>query len=146
MEVTFRPAIAAPVLVADQRPTADATALARDPTPETPLPLPASTSQGAATISARLGLSPDAVGSLAPVERTLKPWGIRMLPDDAARQAARDRARAAAARADAAAALKADADAKAEVAARDAAEADRTPPPAPQDTAQNATPPEDPPV
>ncbi|NCO87079.1 MAG: hypothetical protein GW886_10675, partial [Rhodobacterales bacterium] len=83
----------APRPMPDQRPTADAAALNRSKEPLLPvaagLPAPPSTTQAGAVSSALLagsGVSEaDAASALPPVEqtaRTLKPYGITMLPDD----------------------------------------------------------------
>ena len=66
-----------PILQPDNRPTADAAALARDPRPDIPLPIPASIAQKGAVAQARIasaGIGP------AQVERVLKPYGVVMLP------------------------------------------------------------------
>ncbi len=84
----------APLPQADLRPTADAAALARDSTPQIPLP-PSFSQQG--VVSAGMLRDLGAVDSSRRVEdvaRTLKPFGVSMLPSDAAREATREAARA----------------------------------------------------
>ncbi len=83
----------APQIVPDQRPTADAVATTRDPRPDIPLPMPPSLSQQA-TISAGM-LTPqtraEAKPESAPLpesQRTLKPFGVAMLPSEEGRPAA----------------------------------------------------------
>lgn len=78
--------MAPPPAIADQRPTADAAAIATDKTPETPLPVPPSPHQQALVGQAMMQTDksdgkarPDAPVTAA--ERTLKPYGISMLPD-----------------------------------------------------------------
>jgi len=80
---------AAPNYVADLRPSADIAALARDPRPEIPMALPASTAQ-AAIVNRNLLDTPQKGSELArtsvtpPIEalaRTLKPYGVSMLPN-----------------------------------------------------------------
>jgi hypothetical protein len=97
MEINSRPAHPLPSFAVDRRPTADAAALAQDPRPEVPLPLPAGQALSGAAVSASLG--PEAarrVSVVTPPERTLKPYGIAMLPEETARTTAADaRARAA---------------------------------------------------
>lgn len=133
MDMTIRPVSAVPTHVMDTRPTADAAALARDPRPDLPLPIPAGLGQTAATLSASLvtafgeaeGGNPARRATIVePVERTLKPWGVTMLPDEAARRAAAERAREAAETAEDAAATeaRAAADSREAAAAAEAAE------------------------
>lgn len=73
-----------PPAVADARPTADAAAIAKDTTPHIPLPM-AATQNGLVNSAAMASGPEDAEKSgdtnLSPVERTLKPYGITMLPD-----------------------------------------------------------------
>ena len=85
-----------PLHVPDKRPTADAAALARNPRPEVPLPVAAPQPQQVtntsyvASVSRSLMLATgveeaEKTRSIAPateIQRTLKPYGIRMLPDD----------------------------------------------------------------
>ena len=66
-----------PLPVADLRPTADTAALVRDPTPEVPMPMPASIAQKG--VVARTGLA-SALDAAAKVQRVLKPYGVTMLP------------------------------------------------------------------
>jgi hypothetical protein len=85
MENTVKPAAvsAAPNVVykSDMRPTADAAAIARDPQPDIPLPLAASMGPVAAVNQSRITTdAPKDVVDL--VLRTLKPYGVKMLPDD----------------------------------------------------------------
>lgn len=77
----------APRPVADLRPAADAAATARITKPELPvaMPTPPATSQMAEVSRSMLGsgIDADASTKIAPVqmpERTLKPYGISMLP------------------------------------------------------------------
>ncbi|MCF7699812.1 hypothetical protein [Loktanella sp. M215] len=73
--------IAAPspltVPIMDHRPTADAAALARDPTPFIPLPMPSQYTQKGAVAEARMT---DTSDSITKIERVLKPYGVTMLP------------------------------------------------------------------
>ena len=64
----------------DMRPTADAAALAQNATPDIPLPVPASLAPVAAVNQSRLSEVTRASDPVAPVERTLKPYGVTMLP------------------------------------------------------------------
>ena len=103
----------APKLVADMRPAADAAATARITKPELPLamPTPPATSQVAEVSRSMLrsGVDADSSTRIAPVttlDRTLKPYGISMLPksteeaaDDAQVSRAENRTRADAAQA-----------------------------------------------
>ncbi len=71
--------------VPDGRAPADASAIAKDPTPEVPLPIPASSSQTGIISKAALADN-DATPQLdtsgvSAVQRTLKPYGINMLPE-----------------------------------------------------------------
>lgn len=66
-----------PVVVKDQRPVADAAALARDPTPLVPLPIPPQYTQKGAIARAQLT---DTARDGTTVERVLKPYGVAMLP------------------------------------------------------------------
>jgi len=89
MELSALPGFApAPLVQPDTRPAADTVALARDATPDLPLPVPPVPSQQALIGQAALrGSEPDARARPdAPVteaERTLKPYGIAMLPERA---------------------------------------------------------------
>jgi len=86
----------------DGRPAADAAATKTDPQPEVPLPLPARPSQNGLVSQAALSKSDAALKSdaapksdtsdLSAAERTLKPYGINMLPEenDASKQQADD--------------------------------------------------------
>ncbi|KAA9005636.1 hypothetical protein [Histidinibacterium aquaticum] len=104
MEISLRPAQVAPSFVADARPTADTAALVRDPQPDLPLPLPPGQGQHAATLRASLVVTTpeEARGTegarrhsaIDPMQRTLKPYGVTMLPDEAARRAAAEQAQA----------------------------------------------------
>lgn len=93
-------AVAAPVAPAhapqatpDLRPSADAAAIARDPQPEVPMPIPASTAQSAAVTESRLApaLSPSVVHA---IEKTLKPYGVTILPEGPKGQAQKEKAEA----------------------------------------------------
>ena len=79
----------APTHKPDLRPTADAAAIARDPIPDIPLPIPPTQLQKGAVNEARIS---DAARRAAdgdkPVERVLKPFGVIMLPDGPQRSAA----------------------------------------------------------
>ena len=86
----------APRAIADMRPAADAAATARITKPELPvaMPTPPATSQVAEVSRSMLGsgVDVDASTRIAPVqmlERTLKPYGISMLPKSA-EEAAKD--------------------------------------------------------
>lgn len=91
---------AAPRVIADLRPTADAAALAHASRPETPLGTgwhPASASQAGAVNQSMLATAPQkaAPAPIAPVdapERVLKPYGVTMLPHIEARARARQAA------------------------------------------------------
>jgi len=89
MEITALPGFApAPQVEPDTRPTADAAALARDATPDTPLPVPPTPTQQALVGQAalRTATSDTAPGPGTPTtgaERRLKPYGITMLPERA---------------------------------------------------------------
>ncbi len=104
----------APQFMPDQRPTADAAAIARNPRPDVPLavaavtsPVPAQNLSQTVEISKSM-LRADSASPTDPalpldkrlngIDRTLKPYGVSMLPDTEAAQ----RAKAAARRADAA--------------------------------------------
>lgn len=92
----------APTPQPDLRPTADAAALARDASPD--VPLPPSLSQQAVVSAGMMRdarTEPDAVKKVEKVDRTLKPFGISMLPSDEMREAIKDATKA---KADAAAA------------------------------------------
>lgn len=76
---------APPPAQTDGRATADVAAAAKDPRPEVPLPVPASSSQTGLVSKAALPdteAAPklDAAGVSA-IQRTLKPYGINMLPE-----------------------------------------------------------------
>jgi hypothetical protein len=84
------PATPAPRPIADMRPTADAAATARITKPELPvaMPTPPATSQVAEVSRSMLGAGVDAdsstkIAPVAMIERTLKPYGISMLPKSA---------------------------------------------------------------
>lgn len=89
---------AAPRMVADLRPTADAAALARDPraagasaTPPVAAPpatQPATLSQLAEVSRSMIG---QRVGAVTEPQRVLKPWGVAMLPSDPAPRGEADR-------------------------------------------------------
>lgn len=106
-----QPSGPAPQPTPDLRPTADAAAIARDPTPFVPLP-PTLSQQG--VVSAGMVRSsanaPEGTAAIMESARTLKPFGVSMLPSDEGRDSARD-ARTADAKSDEAAqdALKAEA-------------------------------------
>ncbi|SLN60487.1 hypothetical protein [Pseudooctadecabacter jejudonensis] len=77
---------APPPATPDARPTADTAALKTDPTPQVPLPMPATPNQSGLVSQAALPLQED-LPEFEPVgasqaERTLKPYGITMLPED----------------------------------------------------------------
>jgi hypothetical protein len=76
---------APPPVVSDGRAPVDASAIAKDPTPEVPLPVPASPSQTGLISKAALADSEPAskleTSGLLAVQRTLKPYGINMLPE-----------------------------------------------------------------
>ncbi|MEJ6398481.1 hypothetical protein [Yoonia sp. 208BN28-4] len=67
-----------PVIRADSRPTADAAALARSSIPDIPLPVPASMTPVAEVNKSRMPQT--MADAVTPVERTLKPYGVSMLP------------------------------------------------------------------
>jgi len=69
-----------PTATPDVRPTADTAALARDPQPDMPFPVPASFGQQGEINQSRIGAK-DA-DQVAEVERVLKPYGVSMLPHD----------------------------------------------------------------
>ena len=73
----------APVLQADVRPTADAAALAKDPSPTPSMAIPASLGQSGVVTETRLADSARTLSGLEPPERVLKPWGVAMLPERA---------------------------------------------------------------
>jgi len=86
------PQSAPPPPQADGRAPADAKAISNDPSPEVPLPIPASPSQTG--LVSKASLSDDAKPKfdetgVSAVQRTLKPYGISMLPEkfDAPQQA-----------------------------------------------------------
>lgn len=132
MEISLRPSPPIPQIMPDVRPAADAAATTRDPRPEVPLPIPPGTAASGIAASAALATSGQ-VEPVAATVRTLKPYGITMLPDEAAQRAAAERAR------DAAAARDAAEDPAPDVAARQHPEAERPtsedPPRAAADTA-----------
>ena len=66
-----------PLPTMDHRPTADAAALARDPTPFMPMPMSSPYTQKGAVAEARLT---DTTRDVTMVERVLKPYGVTMLP------------------------------------------------------------------
>ena len=78
-----------PIVVADRRPTADAAALARDPQPSLPLtmaPTPVSgLSQTTAVVRSNVAASTERLelgnDAAQEVDRTLLPYGVKMLPD-----------------------------------------------------------------
>jgi len=76
---------APPPAAIDGRATADAAALAKDATPDVPLPVPASPSQtgliSKASIATKDEASKPSVVGLSSAERMLKPYGINMLPE-----------------------------------------------------------------
>ena len=78
----------------DGRATADAAASRKDPQPEVPLPIPASPTQTALVSKAALPDNETApkldTTGVSAVQRTLKPYGISMLPEkhDAPKQEA----------------------------------------------------------
>ncbi len=77
--------VASPPARPDQRPAADAAALARAPRPDVPLPIPPSNGQIAAISQSLMPTRPDARddgdrGEVSAIQRTLKPYGISMLP------------------------------------------------------------------
>lgn len=81
---TNLPESAPPPTQSDGRATADAKAIASDPTPEVPMPIPASPSQSG--LVGKASLSGDSVGrnedsGASAEQRTLKPYGISMLPE-----------------------------------------------------------------
>jgi hypothetical protein len=76
-----------PVMVPDMRPSADAVALSRNPRPDVPLPMPPSTSQAGVVSSAVVATTPEVrrsgsalMPTVQETERTLKPYGVYMLP------------------------------------------------------------------
>ncbi len=64
----------------DLRPVADAAALARDAQPSIPLPVPASTAPVASVNQSRISPVEQPDIAVKEVERTLKPYGVTMLP------------------------------------------------------------------
>lgn len=78
----------------DGRVTADAAAISKNPRPDVPLPIPASPSQTG--LVSKSALPDEAVSSkiddagISAIQRTLKPYGINMLPEtqDAPKQEA----------------------------------------------------------
>ncbi|MBT8411570.1 MAG: hypothetical protein KJP02_07225 [Octadecabacter sp.] len=82
--VNVRPQQAPPPPVADARPTADVAAVTKDATPFVPLPM--APTQNALVSSAALSSdrqTPVKSGEtgVSPAERTLKPYGVTMLPN-----------------------------------------------------------------
>ncbi len=75
----------APQIEPDQRPVADVAKAKSDPTPDIPLPIPASTSQSGLVSAASLKPTDAApkldASGVSAAERTLKPYGITMLPE-----------------------------------------------------------------
>ncbi len=131
----------APQLVPDMRPTADAAAIARDTRPHVPLAVAAvpGTSLSQTAEVTRSLLRADTAATTDPslpldkrieqVQRTLKPYGVSMLPDSQSAQrakAAEARARTAEAAATTARAEADDAQAGETVKAREADRADAT--------------------
>jgi hypothetical protein len=76
---------APPPVVSDGRAPADASAITKDPTPEVPLPVPASPSQTGlvrkAALADRDSASNLETTGVSAVQRTLKPYCINMLPE-----------------------------------------------------------------
>jgi hypothetical protein len=76
---------APPPAVPDGRVSADASAINKDPTSEVPLPIPASSSQSGFVSKAALAdhdVAPKLdTSDVSAVQRTLKPYGINMLPE-----------------------------------------------------------------
>lgn len=72
-----------PVVRPDLRPAADAAAVARDPRPDLPMPIPASLAQTAVVAQSRLSASDGrmTVQGVERAERVLKPYGVKMLPE-----------------------------------------------------------------
>jgi len=72
----------APRPIADERPSADALALARDPRPDVPLPVPPVPSQMGLIGQALTGpVATDPAGIVRPLpDGTLKPYGVTLLP------------------------------------------------------------------
>lgn len=64
----------------DLRPTADSAAIARDPRPEVPLPIPPNNRPVGAVNESRMGESAEKKSVVVAVERVLKPYGIAILP------------------------------------------------------------------
>lgn len=90
MEISSRPAHPLPLFAVDHRPAADAAATAQDPRPDIPLPLPPGAGLSGAAVSASLGAeTAHRVFFVTPAERTLKPYGIVMLPEETTRGMAR---------------------------------------------------------
>lgn len=86
MNTQMQPApLTAPPTRPDQRPAADAAALARAPRPDVPLPIPPNNGQIAAISQSLMPTRPDArdessIAAVSASQRTLKPYGITMLP------------------------------------------------------------------
>lgn len=90
--ISFAAHSPAPQPQPDLRPTADAAALARNPSPE--VPLPPSFSQGGVVSAGMLRSSIIEVRRVDETARVLKPYGIDMLPSSEAREAMREAAKA----------------------------------------------------
>ena len=73
---------APPPLQPDGRASADVAATVKDPHPEVPLPMPASPSQTGLVSKSSVSKEPE-VSPFGPseIQRTLKPYGISMLPE-----------------------------------------------------------------
>ncbi|AGI66970.1 hypothetical protein OAN307_c12760 [Octadecabacter antarcticus 307] len=76
---------APPPAMPDGRAPADASATTKDPSPEVPLPVSASPTQSGFVSKAALGNSDAALkldtSGVSPAQRTLKPYGINILPE-----------------------------------------------------------------
>lgn len=76
---------APPRAEADGRASADAAAIKKDPTPDVPLPIPANGTQTALISKSAIPTKEDApkivTTNTSAAERTLKPYGINMLPE-----------------------------------------------------------------
>jgi len=73
----------APVPQADLRPTADAAAVARNPSPTLSMAIPASMGQSGAVNASRMTETVTPKSEAVPTERVLKPYGVAMLPERA---------------------------------------------------------------
>lgn len=75
----------APAVEPDGRASADAAAVKKDPIPDVPMPIPASPTQSGLVSEAALSKADAApkldASGVSSAERTLKPYGISMLPD-----------------------------------------------------------------